>query len=419
MSSPRRMALLAALAVLLGLAGGAAAWVLVHLIGLITNVRCSTSGDGRCRRSPSWTRGPLVVVAAVTGALVVIAAGAVGAGRSAATASPRRWRRSSPARAGSRRGRRWPSRSPPPSPSAPARPFGAEGPIIVTGGSLGSLLGQVVHVSPSERKMLLAVRRGRGHVGDVRRAAGRRGAGDRAAAVRVLGPRVRPARRRGERRRRHARRAVRGRAALRGARPRLRRPRRPARRSCCSAWRCGCSRSSSAAGLFLVEAATGACPSASSGTPSSAPSGFATVGLFVPRALGVGYDAIGDILDDRLAWHDRGRAGRRQADRLVARAGLGHLGRDAGADPADQRAGSAACSAASAATSFPGSTWRPARSRSSPWRPPSARRPGPPSPPSCSCSSSPATTSVDPAAHAGDRRGRPRVAGALQPATAS
>ena len=35
-------------------------------------------------------------------------------------------------------------------------PFGAEGPIIVTGGALGSLLGQVLHVSASERKILLA-----------------------------------------------------------------------------------------------------------------------------------------------------------------------------------------------------------------------------------------------------------------------
>lgn len=35
-------------------------------------------------------------------------------------------------------------------------PFGAEGPIIATGGALGSLLGQYVHVSASERKTLLA-----------------------------------------------------------------------------------------------------------------------------------------------------------------------------------------------------------------------------------------------------------------------
>lgn len=35
-------------------------------------------------------------------------------------------------------------------------PFGAEGPIIATGGALGSLLGQLAHVTASERKVLLA-----------------------------------------------------------------------------------------------------------------------------------------------------------------------------------------------------------------------------------------------------------------------
>lgn len=35
-------------------------------------------------------------------------------------------------------------------------PFGAEGPIIVTGGAIGSLVGQVIKVTPSERKILLA-----------------------------------------------------------------------------------------------------------------------------------------------------------------------------------------------------------------------------------------------------------------------
>ncbi|HZZ29269.1 MAG TPA: chloride channel protein [Pirellulales bacterium] len=36
-------------------------------------------------------------------------------------------------------------------------PFGAEGPIIATGGALGSLLGQFVRTTPAERKTLLAV----------------------------------------------------------------------------------------------------------------------------------------------------------------------------------------------------------------------------------------------------------------------
>jgi CIC family chloride channel protein len=35
-------------------------------------------------------------------------------------------------------------------------PFGAEGPIIATGGALGSLVGQLLHTTPSERKVLLA-----------------------------------------------------------------------------------------------------------------------------------------------------------------------------------------------------------------------------------------------------------------------
>src|SRR6218665_404319 len=35
-------------------------------------------------------------------------------------------------------------------------PFGAEGPIIATGGALGSTLGQVIKIPPNERKILLA-----------------------------------------------------------------------------------------------------------------------------------------------------------------------------------------------------------------------------------------------------------------------
>src|SRR5207248_1982105 len=35
-------------------------------------------------------------------------------------------------------------------------PFGAEGPIIQTGGALGSLVGQVMHTTGAERKVLLA-----------------------------------------------------------------------------------------------------------------------------------------------------------------------------------------------------------------------------------------------------------------------
>ena len=35
-------------------------------------------------------------------------------------------------------------------------PFGAEGPIIATGGAMGSLVGQLLHTTAVERKTLLA-----------------------------------------------------------------------------------------------------------------------------------------------------------------------------------------------------------------------------------------------------------------------
>src|SRR5262249_5213362 len=37
-------------------------------------------------------------------------------------------------------------------------PFGAEGPIIMTGGAVGSLLAQMIHLSSTERKALLVAR---------------------------------------------------------------------------------------------------------------------------------------------------------------------------------------------------------------------------------------------------------------------
>jgi H+/Cl- antiporter ClcA len=41
-------------------------------------------------------------------------------------------------------------------------PFGAEGPIIQTGGALGSIIGQVMHTTAAERKVLLACGAGAG-----------------------------------------------------------------------------------------------------------------------------------------------------------------------------------------------------------------------------------------------------------------
>ena len=53
-------------------------------------------------------------------------------------------------------------------------------------------------------------------------------------------------------------------------------------------------------GLFLVEAGFRRLPVSELWHPVLGAAGFAAVGFLVPRALGVGYDAIGDVLNDRL-----------------------------------------------------------------------------------------------------------------------
>jgi len=154
-TSSKRLLLLTGLAAVLGVAGGAAAWVLLHLIGLITNL---TLFGEWAWTAPSFTElvvGPQIMIAAVGGAAVISLLarwapiirghGIPEAMEAILTKQSRIAPRTAIAK---------------PLSAAVAigtgAPFGAEGPIIVTGGSLGSLLGQVVRVSPSERKILLA-----------------------------------------------------------------------------------------------------------------------------------------------------------------------------------------------------------------------------------------------------------------------
>ncbi|GEN13236.1 H+/Cl-antiporter ClcA [Myxococcus fulvus] len=152
----RRVVFISAIAVVVALAAGLVAQLLGALIELFTNI----AFFGRFSASPvspgDNTLGPWVIVVPVAGALIV---GVM-------------------ARYGSRaiRGHGIPeamenvlynqSRIPPrmtflkPLSSAVAigtgGPFGAEGPIIATGGALGSLVGQLLHVTADERKALLA-----------------------------------------------------------------------------------------------------------------------------------------------------------------------------------------------------------------------------------------------------------------------
>lgn len=152
---PRRAAFLALLAAGLGLAGGGAAWLLLHLIGAITNLALF----GRLGFDPpsfaTLEPGPRIVVVAAVGALLISALarwapvirghGIPEAMEAVLTKESRISPRTAVAK---------------PISAAIAigssAPFGAEGPIIVTGGALGSLTGQLLRVSPSERKILLA-----------------------------------------------------------------------------------------------------------------------------------------------------------------------------------------------------------------------------------------------------------------------
>ena len=68
---PRRLLLLTLLAGVLGLLGGIAAWVLLHLIGLITNLALFQQWGWKV---PSFTElhpGPQILIAAVGGAVLI------------------------------------------------------------------------------------------------------------------------------------------------------------------------------------------------------------------------------------------------------------------------------------------------------------------------------------------------------------
>lgn len=155
-TSIRRLFFLSALAVVIGLVGGGAAYVLFHLIALLTNVVLFHRwGWTRIPSFAGFHPGPVLLLEAAAGGLVVSLLamwspiirghGIPEAMEAVLTKQSRISPRAALAK---------------PLSAAIAigtgGPFGAEGPIIVTGGALGSLLGQVINVSPAERKILLA-----------------------------------------------------------------------------------------------------------------------------------------------------------------------------------------------------------------------------------------------------------------------
>ena len=151
---------------------------------------------------------------------------------------------------------------------------------------------------------------------------------------------------------------------------------------------CRAARPCSSAGVCSrSRAGTGGCRSSEFWHPVIGAVIFATIGLV--RAAGARRGLRRHrrrAREQARGRHGRGaRAG--EAARVVGRARLGHVGRHARADPADQRGLRLPVRRRGRARCCPASTSRPARSPSSPWRRRSARRHAPRSPRWCSCSS--------------------------------
>jgi H+/Cl- antiporter ClcA/CBS domain-containing protein len=152
----RRVLIICGLATLLALAAGVVAQVLTRLIGLFTNLafygRLSTAFV-----SPAGNRlGPMVAVVPVVGGLIVGLMARYGSRAIRGHGIPEAMEQVLTNES------RIPARLTFLKPLSAAisigtgGPFGAEGPIIATGGALGSLVGQVLHTTAGERKTLLA-----------------------------------------------------------------------------------------------------------------------------------------------------------------------------------------------------------------------------------------------------------------------
>jgi len=152
---PRRLLFLTSLAAVIGLLAGGAAWVLLRLIALLTNFALFGRFSSKLPTLAHYHGGVRLVIAAVVGGLVI-------AGLAKWSPVIRGHGIPEAMEAVLLRQSRIAPRAALAKPLSAALaigtggPFGAEGPIIVTGGALGSLIGQVLPVSPNERKILLA-----------------------------------------------------------------------------------------------------------------------------------------------------------------------------------------------------------------------------------------------------------------------
>lgn len=154
-TSHPRLLILAGMALVVGAGGAFAAWVLVKLIALVTNVVWFGVFTTRPAIMAHAARTPWMVAAPVLGGLAIGLMARFGSEKIRGHGIPEAIE--AILIGGSRMSAKVAVLKPLSSAIAigTGGPFGAEGPIIMTGGAIGSLFAQFFHLSAAERKTLL------------------------------------------------------------------------------------------------------------------------------------------------------------------------------------------------------------------------------------------------------------------------
>ncbi len=153
--SDHRLLLLAGMAIVVGTGGALAAWLLVQLITLVTNLVWFGAVDTVTRPMALATPGLWMVAAPVLGGLVIGLMARFGSEKIRGHGIPEAIE--AIIIGGSRMSPKVAVLKPISSAISigTGGPFGAEGPVIMTGGAIGSLFAQFFHLSAAERKTLL------------------------------------------------------------------------------------------------------------------------------------------------------------------------------------------------------------------------------------------------------------------------
>jgi chloride channel protein, CIC family len=157
-----RLGLMCLLATLIGILAGIVAYGLYDLIGLFTNLAYYHEWSFHFRSPENTLLGPWIIVTPVVGGIIIGFMAKYGSPKIKGHGIPEAMEAVLTSRS------RIEARVAILKPLSAAiaigtgGPFGAEGPIIQTGGALGSLVGQILSTTASERKVLLACGAGAG-----------------------------------------------------------------------------------------------------------------------------------------------------------------------------------------------------------------------------------------------------------------